>query len=184
MHSRDFIGGSYMVGQPATENFDRHEPWTISVASWQANHSVTRLAEYVGANETKFPCWERSPSPKQHICRFAQKIHKVEVYENIFLAMQAIRSCLHEEVGNLHPYTSQLRGLFGASTEEGRDITMQSYLEHTRRRICNAVNVNFLADIATQTKATTLAANRFEKYSPQYLQYIWASSLSKIATKP
>jgi hypothetical protein len=33
MHSRDFIGGSYMVGQPATENFDRHKPWTISVAS-------------------------------------------------------------------------------------------------------------------------------------------------------
>ena len=33
MHSRDSIGGSYMVGQPATENFDRHEPWTISTAS-------------------------------------------------------------------------------------------------------------------------------------------------------
>lgn len=49
---------------------------------------------------------------------------------------------------------------------------MQSYLEHSTRRICNAVNVDFLADIATQTKATTLAANRFEEYSPQYLLYI------------
>lgn len=93
--------------------------------------------------------------------------------------MQATRSCLLEEVGNLHPYTSQLRGLFGASTEEGRDITMQSYLEHSRRRICNAVNVDFLADIATQTKATKLAASRFEEYSPQYLLYIWANSQSK-----
>jgi len=46
---------------------------------------------------------------------------------------------------------------------------MQSYLEHSRRRICNAVNVDFLAEIATQTKATKLAANRFEEYSPQYL---------------
>ena len=87
--------------------------------------------------------------------------------------MQAIRSCLHEEVGNLHPYTSQLRGLYSSVLGGGRDITtILIYLEHTRRRICNAVNVNFLADIATQTKATTLAANRFEKYSPQYLQYI------------
>jgi hypothetical protein len=51
----------------------------------------------------------------------------------------------------------------------GRDITTLIYLEHTRRRICNAVNVKFLADIATQTKTTTLAANRFEEYSPQYL---------------
>lgn len=83
MHSRDFIGDSYMAGQPATDNFDRHEPWTISTASWQANHSVTRLAEYVGANETKFPCWERTPSPKLPIWRFAQKINKVEVYEYI-----------------------------------------------------------------------------------------------------
>lgn len=33
MYSKAFIGGSYMVGQPATENFDRHEPWTLSVAS-------------------------------------------------------------------------------------------------------------------------------------------------------
>lgn len=56
---------------------------------------------------------------------------------------------------------------------------MQSNLEHSRRRICNAVNVDFLAEIATQTKATKLAANRFEEYSPQYLLYIWASSLSK-----
>lgn len=68
--------------------------------------------------------------------------------------------------------TRQLRGLYGASTEEGRDITMQSNLEHSRRRICNAVNVDFLAEIATQTKATKLAANRFEEYSPQYLLYI------------
>ena len=56
---------------------------------------------------------------------------------------------------------------------------MQSYLEHSRRRICNAVNVDFLADIATQTKATKLAASRFEEYSPQYLLYIWANSQSK-----
>ena len=26
MHSKAFIGSSYMVGQSATENFDRHEP--------------------------------------------------------------------------------------------------------------------------------------------------------------
>ena len=49
---------------------------------------------------------------------------------------------------------------------------MQSYLEHSRRRICNAVNVDFLADIAMQTKATKLAASRFEEYSPQYPLYI------------
>lgn len=66
--------------------------------------------------------------PKQHICRFAQKIHKVEAFENIFRAVQAIRSCLPEEVGNLHPYTSQLRGLYGASTEEGRDIRCRAIL--------------------------------------------------------
>ena len=42
--------------------------------------------------------------------------------------MQAIRSCLPEEVGNLHPYTSQLRGLYGASTEEGRDIRCRAIL--------------------------------------------------------
>ena len=54
----------------------------------------------------------------------------------------------------------------------GRDITILIYLEHARRRICNAVNVDFLADIATQTKATKLAASRFEEYSPQYLLYI------------
>ena len=75
--------------------------------------------------------------------------------------------------------TRQLRGLYDASTKEGRDITMQSYLEHSRRRICNAVNVDFLAEIATQTKATKLAASRFEEYSPQYLLYIWANSQSK-----
>ena len=75
--------------------------------------------------------------------------------------------------------TRQLRGWYDASTKEGRDITMQSYLEHSRRRICNAVNVDFLAEIARQTKATKFAANRFEEYSPQYLLYIWASSLSK-----
>lgn len=42
--------------------------------------------------------------------------------------MQAIRSCLPEEVGNLHPYTSQPRGLYGASTEEGRDIRCRAIL--------------------------------------------------------
>ena len=70
------------------------------------------------------------------------------------------------------PLTDFFTKLHEPECPEALQQLWQSYLEHSRRRICNAVNVDFLAEIATQTKATKLAANRFEEYSPQYLLYI------------
>jgi len=84
----------------------------------------------------------------------------------------ALYSYLLEEVGNSAPLTAPVTWVIRRSTGEGRDITILINLEHARRRICNAVNVDFLADIATQTKATKLEASRFEEHSPQYLLYI------------
>ena len=74
-------------------------------------------------------------------------------------------------------------GYASAFREQGldsRDIVTQVCLVHARRRICNAVNIDHFADIASQDDGVLFAASRFEKHSPQYLLCMTLAALSKL----
>lgn len=68
MHNKAFIGDSYMVGQPATENFDCHEPWTLSVASCRTNQSDYPISQIRRRQRNQIPVLEKdSESRTAHL---------------------------------------------------------------------------------------------------------------------
>lgn len=191
MHRSDVICGSDTVDQLATENFGRPvQTWAtegIGGILTEQIKAVSRQAEYIGADETKFPVLEKdSESGTAHllVCSTDPEQDRPFVVYEYMPSRQGQSIAAHLKNWEFRVLTRDgYEGFTAALREqslETRDITTQVCPVHARRRICNAVNVDHFADITTQDNGAELAASRFEEHSPQYLLYMALTALRKL----
>lgn len=191
MHRSDVICGSDTVEQLATENFGRPvQMWaTVGIGGILTEQikAVARQAEYVGADETKFPVLEKeSESGTAHLLVCSTDLEQERpfaVYEYM-PSRQGQSLAAHVKSWEFRVLTHDgYEGYTSAFREQGlefRSITTQLCLVHARRRVCNAVNIDHLADITSQADGALLVASRFEEHSPQYLLCMALTDLSKL----
>lgn len=149
--------------------------------------AVARQAEYVGADETKFPVQEKeSESGTAHLLVCSTGLEQERpfaVYEYL-PSRQGQSLAAHLKNWQFRVLTHDgYEGYTSAFREQGldsRDIVTQVCLVHARSRICNAVNIDHFADIASQDDGALLAASRFEEHSRQYLLCMALAALSKL----